>query len=701
MKKVVLLVIITALCSACIHPRASLPEPIKTHLKVSFLSQLDHDGRFLPGTDFGFSQKIKVVSGNGDADTPFQCELTLNNNSKKSWEGIINIELSDPGSEARFFLPGFMYGTNQGHTPYNPALLKQFPRLRKGDIAPPYSPYWFVRSDQLTHPVAMMYTGEQLMGISGSPYAVDPSGEFARYNGFYCSIQEEPSVGYTVGHFESPGIYISPWDYQSNPETGKTCIKIGPDEQLVFPFEIYLFDAVQESDQGLILRNVYGKYHQAPNTGNKPETAIQDITRAIQQDAYGKEQHTFALISKQPVEGKADKVDGGKVRYALNNEKGDSYDYFFEGLIGWTNGTVIAVPLLMASYKTSTTDLRALSLEVIDHIVRFSVNPQTGLPFCTKVDGTWTNQGWWTEWVNSEGRTADHSSYIIGQTLYYLLKAYEIELNSGDVKHEDWLDFVFNILQIISRTQQTEGAFPRFWSEKDGSGSEYDAFSGCWVAAAMAYYTKITGDATFLNNSQLAESHYGEQVSRMECIKTPLDVADAPDSEGILAYIRLTKLLHQLSGDPGYLESLQSGLDYSFSYKFCYNVPIDAPPLDQINWSSSGGDITSVNNAVIHCMSNTILDEIQYCYDQTGDSYYKSRLEDTYLWGLQAYNRTENEFFFGKQGWSTEYFCQSNRFVLDIRLTDNTRSNIWFAYHPWATASILEGLCSEVLPEQD
>jgi hypothetical protein len=39
------------------------------------------------------------------------------------------------------------------------------------------------------------------------------------------------------------------------------------------------------------------------------------------------------------------------------------------------------------------------------------------------------------------------------------------------------------------------------------------------------------------------------------------------------------------------------------------------------------------------------------------------------------------------------------RYVLDILLPDGTRSSLWFAYHPWATAAVLEGICGDMWKE--
>ena len=51
------------------------------------------------------------------------------------------------------------------------------------------------------------------------------------------------------------------------------------------------------------------------------------------------------------------------------------------------------------------------------------------------------------------------------------------------------------------------------------------------------------------------------------------------DSEGILAYIRAVRHLHEITGEESLLTHLRDALHYEFTFKFCYNSPIKVPPL--------------------------------------------------------------------------------------------------------------------------
>lgn len=662
---------------------------------------------------FGFSadknlgQRIDKKTGAGSPENPFVFGVEITNQSDKKWTGVVKVALSIDRKDARFFLPGYMYGNNNAESDLSPRLIKEFQRLKKDTVSNPFSPYWYMRSDQLTHPVAVMFADHRIWGISGSPYLTkadppafwEPGGAgFAGYNGFYCSIEKNAETGFTLGYVDYPGIYTSPWEYTGYDAGRQGCVSIQAGATVRFDISVFSFASEHEDGLGKVIEKVYEAYHESPVKKNESgiREAATDISRAISTDAYNPLTNSYALIMMNP----ADSIS----TYEMKNRFSPG-DYLAnnEGLIGWTNGAAIAVPLLQASYRLGDGALRSQAVNVIDEIVEKSMNPATGIPFCAKVDGKWTNQGWWIQWITSEGVKPGHSSYIVAHSLYYILKAYEVEKNHGQ-EHVSWLTFVGNVIETVLKTQDKNGAFPRFWDEVTAAGTEYDAFSGCWVTAAMAYYVKLASRKDLLPVVLKSEAHYYNDVVRMECSKTPLDVADAPDSEGVLAYIRLTKILSELVGKkPGgsvsYLDRMRTGIDYALSFTFCYNVPNLAPPLDSLNWSTCGGSITSVCNAVIHCMLNSILDELEYYYRQTGDEYYGKRLADIYDWGLQVFNRSDCQFFFGKKGWSSEYFCQAERYVLDIRLTDGTRSSLWFAYHPWATAAVLEGICGDMWKE--
>lgn len=369
----------------------------------------------------------------------------------------------------------------------------------------------------------------------------------------------------------------------------------------------------------------------------------------------------------------------------------DGYRYNKIISISWTNGMTIAAPMLMAALRLNNEPMRQQALSCITNIIENAMNSESGLPYDAYQDGIWSVKGWWFDGM----RTPGHSSYLVAQAMFYILKSYDYEKRIRNVRHDDWLGYVKQVLDRLECTKNTDGEYPTILSEQTGAGLEYDAFSGVWCLAAKAYYSWLTHDASSLDELRRSEAHYySTYVQHMECYGAPLDADKAVDSEGILAYIKAVRFLHALTGDELFLDHMRDAISYEFSFKFCYNSPVKIPPLSTLGWSSSGGSVTSVANPHIHPMSSNLVDELLYYVGQREENYVRQRMMDTIGWGCQTYNRYDQEFGYGKKGWMSERFCHSEGLVTE-KYADGTPASTWFCLMPWASGSIIEGLVGD------
>ena len=162
---------------------------------------------YLPLKQLDISAEWLVRSGSGAASDPWVCTLTICNAGISPWKGVIRLSLPFVSEAPRFFLPGFMYGTNRGEAPL--ASDSKTPRLRHAPTEFPASPWWIARSDRLSHPVALAFTGSRVIGLCASPYTVygedgrlawlpGVTGDFDQYAGFGCDI-DRCEVCYTLG----------------------------------------------------------------------------------------------------------------------------------------------------------------------------------------------------------------------------------------------------------------------------------------------------------------------------------------------------------------------------------------------------------------------------------------------------------------------------------------------------------------------
>lgn len=659
----------------------------------------------------GLSAETKILKGDGSASSPWLQEIRIC--AEKAFEGVIRIAFSVEGAAPRFFLPGFMYGTNRGESPL--VVASKCPRIREKEELPA-SPWWMVRSDRLSHPAAFAYANNRMVGISASPYYVCKDGErvqwksgtgmknckgnivetcagecaegyaekdagkiteannksdmdFHQYTGFGCAINPSELI-YTLGYENAPWFFLESHHVFPRAEMGANSFTLAAGEEITV--YVHGFDIPAEDERALhdVLKWVYNFYHEAPLKKCSVKETIEMIAGAVKEDAWLADKHMYSCFV-------FDKEDG--------------FEYRLLPSIAWTNGLASALPMLLSALRLKDEDMRLQAIECIDHIVQNCMNEKNDLPYMLEEDGVWSNHGWWYDGL----RTPGHAAYLIGQCAYLTLKAYAWEKQEKEMEHKEWMDFAARIIARTEQSRNSDGEYPYVLSEKTGAGLEYDSFSGAWCMAAAVYHAYLTGDRKYVEGMLKSEKWYHETyICHQECYGGPLDIDKNIDSEGILAYIRAVHYLHEITGEDYLLDHMKDALYYEFTFKFCYNSPVKVPPLSETNWSSCGGSITSVTNPHVHPMSSSIMDEMYYYLKNREDEYIRRRLEDTIVWSCQCHNTFDKEFGYGKVGWMSERFCHSEG-LLSERYADGRPASTWFALMPWAAGSLLEGLAGE------
>lgn len=614
--------------------------------------------------------------------------VTIKNAGKEDFIGVIHVKAWVLQNNPKFFMPGYMYGRNTGEKPNSGR--KEFPRIREGACTRPESEFWMTRSDRLAEPVSLIYDDCRVVGMAAAPYWLGDDRQkqevdlkkgvqslpFYQYGGFTCRINEEgcASVGYTLGYENAPWLFIqSATVLERAPLEESNSFFLASGECVEFSLCLYDYEGQDETAIYQAIQDVYFAYHQMPviRGDMNIHKAVELLSGAIRDYAWLPEDNMYAGFVYDTPEG---------------------YTYNKIGSLSWTNGMAVAAPMLLAANRLQDDKMRDQALSFIHELVTNSMNKESGLPYDAIHDGIWSVRGWWYDGMHSGG----HSAYLIGQAMYYILKCYLSEREQRGVVHEDWLAFVKPVIEKVNLVKNTDYEYPFSMSEKTGAGLEYDSLGGAWCLTATALYTQITGETSYLEEMGKSEQHYYETfVQKAECYGGPLDTDKAVDDEGILAYIRAVRLLHELTGNPVYLQHMGDALNYELSFKLGYNTPVKVKPLCDIGWSSCGGSITSTANPHIHPMSSTIIDEMCYYVEQTGDKYMESRRQDTIAWGLQTFNTKEKEFGYGRIGWMSERFCFCEGLVVE-KYPDGTPAGTWFALMPWASASILEGYVGEV-----
>ena len=633
------------------------------------------EGDYRPVDGSGLRAGASARSGSGAASDPWIYSVSVVNESGAPWTGVIRLNLSFEADAPRFFLPGFIYGTNRGEAPL--VTDSRTPRLRPAPADFPASPWWLTRSDRLSHPVALAFTGDRVTGLCAAPYFIrqggarrawtpGAKGDFDQYAGFGCDLDRR-EVCYTLGYENAPWFFLDSHHVEPRAALAENALCLEAGEVIDFRVAVFDYPAADPRAIDGAIRWVYGRFHEPPREGLPIPVAVGDIARAVSGAAWLEDRDAYA----------------GFVFDA-------HHDHEVRALpsISWTNGLAVAVPMLQAARRLGDGEMRARELRCVDHIVSTSLNPKNGLPFTAEVDGVWGNRGWWYDRQPTPG----HAAYLVGQALYYVLKAWDLERRHG-VEHPGWLAWAEGILEVTERSRNGDGEYPYIFSEQSGAGLCYDAMSGAWCLAAAAYHAALTGQRRRLGALLESEARYhAAYVAPMVCYGGPLDIDGQVDSEGVLAYIRAARWLHAITGDAALLRRMGDALEYEFTFKFCYNSPIRVPPLSRVGWSSCGGSITSVTNPHIHPMSSGIVDELAYYARATGDAYMAGRLADTVAWSRQVSSRFDGEYDYGRRGWMSERFCHCQG-LLTEKYPDGSPASTWFALMPWACGCILEGLC--------
>lgn len=621
------------------------------------------------------SDKVKLkwnISESFSGDIKKIYRVCLQNDSDIDFEGVVHFKIRYKAQEPKFFMPGYMYNRNTADMPSSGR--KAFPRIRIGADTMPESEYWMTRSDRLALPLSVIYDNNHIVGISAAPVMKDETtNEFINYCGFTCNINDDgcSSVGYTLGYENAPWLFVQTATVKDREAvTLKNSFALAAGETYAFDLTVYEYEGGDERAIYKAVEDVYWLYHEAPRhiEGIDTTKALVLLSSAIRDYAWLEDEHIYSGFVYDRPEG-------------LGYNKIPS--------LTWTNGLAVAVPMLMAADVLGDEKARNQSITFINETIKNSINSASGFLYESMTeDKKPTVKGWWYNGMHSGG----HSSYLNGQAIYYILKAYRTELEKREINHKEWIVTASKVVARMNSVMNTDYEYPFAMSEKTGAGIEYDSMGGVWFLTASAMYELVSGDKSYIDLLLMSEEHYYRKfVKKVECYGGPLDTDKAVDSEGILGFIRAVRLLHEITGHEYLLDHLRDALYYEFTFKLGYNTVVKVRPLSEIGWSSCGGSITSTANPHIHPMSSTVVDEIRYYCNKRDDAYAKSRLADTIGWGLQTFNTYDKEYGYGYTGWMSERFCFCEG-LLTEHYPDGEIASTWFALMPWAAASIIEGL---------
>lgn len=589
----------------------------------------------------------------GTSDTPMRIQLAM--------------ELQD-AIDSYPIIPAVLFGDNNLYNVDERA----FPHLTtEFNNEPNCAPYWEFRADRASHPVALTAFKGGFVGISIDPYCDNASGieasdstDFIR-NGLFAQTahgDQSQACGVTFAYRNTPCTYLCKTNFTAPTEHRFRNGEVSG--------TLHMGSAEDRRAVHSVIRNVYECYCDPANTVLSDEEGIELLTHGMTDVGWIEEGSNFADLE-----------------WDFDNEKLVT----FRGTndeIAWTGGTQSALPLLISGYRSGNQDAIDKALSVLDYIAApRSINPDSGWLWdvCSRTEGR-SVFGWWAGAVGEA-----HCSYTNAEAAAYLLEGYIFARDQMEMERPDWRDTAFNILDTALSVQTAEGNFGYAYSTEDGSMIDPDGFAGCWFVPALALAHELTEESRYLCAAEKGLSYYHDYVRRLCCWGTPMDTRKAIDQEGVLAFIRGARLLHQISGKERYLAMLENGAEYEYLWRFAIRSRPQEPPLKDSSWNSCGGSITSTSNPHIHPMGILVSGDLKYLAEQTGDRYHSRRMRDGLDWALNSLELYPDQIDYGCEGILTERFCPSDGLLIE-EYPDGRPASVWFSYHVWGAANVLEGL---------
>ncbi len=594
-------------------------------------------------------------------------EYSLTGNSETPMRIQLALELPD-ATDPYPIIPAVLFGDNN----LDNVDERAFPHLTtEFSDEPNCSPYWECRADRASHPLALTAFDGGVVAVSIDPYCDNASGiepssrtDFVR-NGLFAETvhgDRPQACGVTFGYRNTPCTYMCKTNFSSSTEHRFQSGEISG--------TLHLRTADDRRAVHSIIRDVHQRYRDPANTVLSDEEGIELLTHGMTDVGWIEEGSNWADLEW-------DFENEELVTFRGTNDE-----------IAWTGGTESALPLLISGHRSGNEDAVEKALMVLDHIAApESINPDSGWLWdvCSRTEGR-SVFGWWAGAVGEA-----HCSYTNGEAVAYLLEAYRFARDEMDLERPNWRETPLKVLDTALSVQTPEGNFGYAYSTEDGSMIDPDGFAGCWFVPALALAHELTDESRYLEAAEKGISYYHDYVRRLSCWGTPMDTRKAIDQEGVLAFIRGARILHQITGEARYLTMLEDGAEYEYLWRFAIRSRPQEPPLKDSTWNSCGGSITSTSNPHIHPMGILVSGDLKYLAEQTGDPYHSRRMREGLDWALNSLELYPDQSDYGCEGILTERFCPSDGLLIE-EYPDGSPASVWFTYHVWGAANVLEGL---------
>lgn len=572
----------------------------------------------------------------------------------------IEHSISKTAEKPYFMIPGVLYGAanNQNDKTINLNYGKTINKYNTADIQ--------TRADRATHSGVICIKNNQVLLVGcqetalgkDTLYRISELEPLYPYNGIfiYTSPPKQDKIGFSIGYKHIPFRYkglqsvLEKESFDTSHTEGWIEKKMG--KVLSFKTLYYISNAthgIRSYDKAL--RCYYKEFHEEPQAKTTRTEALETLKNAILKDAWLPKQKFFFTSNDTLNTPNFESIIAMQVAYALLKAATKTNDY-------------AAIDTVKKYANAFCSNAQSLSFEQIN---RSKILQKKDSSIQTEID------------------------FLNGKAWFFLLKSY----SQLDKKESLWLNTSKNILDKIALNIKTNGEILIYKDVNMNKEFENRPSNGCWFVPAFALLYEINKESKYLTIAENAIQFYYNFYIKETILGAPNSKNAVLDEEINLAFIKSCYELHRLTRKMDYIKMAMDAFAYEFSWKFCYNSKHSNFPLRKLNFPTSGGNIRSKKYPYIHQMSNLIAYEMYYFYSITKDTYLYQRLKDTNKWGLSTFNKHDSEFGFGKKGWSSSQFYQSDALQNDTPWD----GGILKKYHPLAASAVLLNV-SEDIPDE-
>ena len=330
--------------------------------------------------------------------------------------------------------------------------------------------------------------------------------------------------------------------------------------------------------------------------------------------------------------------------------------------IGWVGQNAsLAVSLLYDFYFYQCQDSLEKGLEILDAWSNYA-SLENGLFRCR---------------FDQKKESKNDAANLYSVVVEYL-DAYRI-LKKMKMDREQYRKIALRVCDFVCEKQSNSGKIGKAWYN-NGKISDSEGGIGCYLAEALIYGWRETGNVNYLEGAKKGFQYYYEEFEQYGYTTAGALDTCCIDKESAMPLLRCAVMLYDICKEEVYLKRACNVSDYLATWQYHYNVPYqEHMVLGQIHYRTKGGMAVSVQHHHMDCYGLEIYSTWKRLSALTDDPIWQERAEA--IWKNSLQNISDGELVIKGQkrpiGSQDEGFLQTRW---------HTRRGEYFGVSEWLVA---------------